>query len=194
MIILWTQHSAWSSYHSQPSWVFNLGSAKLCSVHNVALVSTPLFFNVCKGKGSKKTRQERQRGRGKGRVRGDLCTFAHLSLGIVYQPEKRQVRRRVSILGTQWTTLKGFISSYLLPTPFQGNAHSSPFLFLTPANIVISDGKEHVLFVKLPCGGSGQLEGLRMPPFNAGFVQNHATVGDTSQCCIVVMAAYQTWK
>lgn len=56
MIILWTHYSVWSSYHDQPSWVSNLGSAKLCSVHNVAFVSAlPCFcfrLHVCARRGS----------------------------------------------------------------------------------------------------------------------------------------------
>ncbi len=134
MIILWTHYSAWSSYHNQPSWVSNLGSAKLCSVYNVAFVSVLLFFfsRLVRGRevrreGERKRQRERERERG--RERDCLHTFAHLSLGIFYQSEIRQVCGRVSILGTQWTTHKGFISSYLLPTPFQGTAHSFSPLF-----------------------------------------------------------------
>lgn len=62
MIILWTHYSAWSSYHNQPSRVSNLGSAKLCSVHNVAFVSVLLcFFDMCVREASQKRKRKRKK-------------------------------------------------------------------------------------------------------------------------------------
>lgn len=64
MIILWTHYSAWSSYHNQPSWVSNLGSAKLCCQYNVAFVSVLLcFYDVCAREGSQKRKQKKDRER-----------------------------------------------------------------------------------------------------------------------------------
>lgn len=160
MIILWTHYSAWSSYHNQPSRVSNLGSAKLCSAHNGAFVSVLLcFYDTCAREGSRE--------REEGREMDCLHTFAHLSLGIFHQSEIRQVCGRVSVLGTQWTTHKGCISSYL---------HSSLFLSrlslltLCPANITAPQEQEPAVG-KLHRGGAGQLKGLRVSPVNNGLVQ-----------------------
>lgn len=88
MIILWTHYSAWSSYHNQPSRVSNLGSAKLCSVYNVAFVSVLLcaFFFLfpvqerrkgkSKEKWERKTERESRRGK-EGQRKGlsaHICT------------------------------------------------------------------------------------------------------------------------
>lgn len=197
MIILWTHYSAWSSYHNQPSWVSNLGSAKLCSQYNVAFVSVLLcFYDVCAREESQKREQKKEREEG-----GEmdcLHTFAHLSLGIFYQSEIRQACGRVSILGTQWTTHKGFISSYLHPTPFPRHSSfslSSRSRFVYVQLISRSHmGRSTCCLVNYIVGGLGQLKELRMSPVNNGFVQQSPTVGSISHCFIVVMAAYQTLK
>lgn len=82
-----------------------MGSAKLRSVYNVAFVSVLLCFffffsEVGAREVSQKRKKETEREREMGRERDCLHTFAHLSLGIFYESEKRQVCGRVSILGT----------------------------------------------------------------------------------------------
>lgn len=89
MIILWTHYSAWSSYHNKPSWVSNLGCAKLCFVYNVAFISVLLFFfpfpSAGAREGSQKSRMEKETWVGGGVEKDCLHTFAHLSPGNFYQ-------------------------------------------------------------------------------------------------------------
>lgn len=100
--------------------IWGLPNSALCTMW-LSCLSCCVFSCVCEGGESKEKEM--------GRERDCLHTFAHLSRGISSQSEIRQVCGRVSILGTQWTTHKGFISSYILPTPFRGTVRSfSPLL------------------------------------------------------------------
>ena len=202
-IILWTHYSAWSSYHNQPSRVSNLGSAKLCSVYTMWLFVSVLlgfffsfFFSRRRCEGGKSKEKETDRARERGWEREIVCTHLHTCLwGYSTNLKIRQVCGRVSILGTQWTTHKGFVSSYLLPIPFHGTAHSlhsGP----CPANITIPHGRRHTLFSKLHCvwGGCvlGQLKTIRMSPHQQCLcaVAYHWREYITLAHCY--MAAYQT--
>lgn len=115
------------------SLIRGLPNSAMCTQCGFRLSPAVCFFyffpTLVQGREVKREGERKRQSEGEGeRVErereGDcLHTFAHLSLGIFHQSEIRQVCGRVSILGTQWTTHKGFISSYLLPYTFP--RHSS---------------------------------------------------------------------
>lgn len=100
-----------------------------------AALPPAFLFNACAREGSQRRRgggwvgeNRTERAWKRGAERWDcLHTFAHLSLGMFYQSERRRVRRRVSIPGTQRVTHKGFISCYLPSTAFKVTPLPLPF-------------------------------------------------------------------
>ena len=133
-------------------------------MYNVDFHSVLLRFVDAAALEGKSKGKERDRGRrgGEGSERDCLHTFAQLSLGIFHQCEIRQVCGRVSILGTQWTTHKGFISS----SPHLSQAQLIPLssVSLCPCPITTPHGQKHVLFSALHCGGAWAGKGDKNVP------------------------------
>lgn len=191
----------WSSFEPitqpDPLIITNLPESLIWGLPNSALCTMWLFVSVlllfffffsrCRCKGGKSKEKEKERDREGVRERDCLCAFAHLSLGIFHQSEIRQVCGWVSILGTQWTTHKGFIFSYLLPTPFQGilSLLSVRVLLISQSHM----GLGTCCLVNYTVGGLGQLKGLRMSPINNA-VAYHC--GEYITQPRRYMAAYQT--
>lgn len=166
--VLWTHYSVWSSYHNQPFRASKLESDKLCSLCSEGWFS------------SQSRRKETERGRG-GRE-DHLYTFAHLSLGISTQSEIRRLCGRVSILGMQWWTHKGFISSDLLSPAFR----RIPSLPLFSANITVPHKYRHMLPLQIARLGGGRVKNRISPITNASVKVFFTTVGNSPRCLIVI--------
>lgn len=138
MIILWTYYPAWSSYHNQPSWVSNLGSAKLCSPHNGAFISVLPCVHVCFFYFLSLLRACARQGSQKRKVKGNVCTHLHVSLETPHHSQISQVCGQVRILET-------LIHTYntILLAPFQWAAYCL-CLCPCPANNPAPHGQEHM--------------------------------------------------
>lgn len=143
---------------------------RLCPA--VFLLSSPCVCETGTLKGEESDRRARATERN---------VYAHLQAFLRGYSTTRQVCGRVSALGTQETTRRGFIFIYLLLTPLQRAAHC-----LSPcpcsANATVPRRQQH-MFGALHCGGAWPIIQNEQEP---------STAGNAAQCFIVVMEAYQT--